>query len=604
MENVMPSELPWVISHRQWGGHAVGHTNATQRQPVCSGSPIPTYVLVDPSGQPFTLAGASFTIGRAPGNDLVVDEESVARRHARLVCCDDGRWLISDLGTPVGTFVNGERVTGSQSLVEGDEIELGEVVHLIVGVRTASSARRRRARVPIHVSLSSFLAGRIDVAARRRQLQAAVESLVKQRRGSMWIAGVLGAVVVLLIVVIAAAFAFSGSGSDARVLNPGTAASRSVDGALPFDAGAPLDSGRTTDAGAASAASVSNVLAAASDSKPPSAAAKSCVDDSIFYGDITVPDGESFYPGEPITKTWRLQNKGTCAWGADYGFRFVSGNAMGAAVTQTVPVVAPGRTGDVTVVMAAPRKVGDYVGTWQLVNELGQSFGWTVAVKVHIALPPTATPSPTPTKTPTPTRTPTPTKTPTPGPDIHLWSDQQNIPAGSKTTLHVQVKDAAAAWLDGETVVGGRMDLDIAPCFPTTYTLDVQMKDGTHGYTNVPINVVGACATPAPNLVVDYALSPANPKGGKPSALFYSVVNQGDGRTIGFDLVFSVGITAMQTITLERTLSLSPGEQITATRRLSWSPAGVYSTTLAAVPSDTRISLGDNSRRARFIEVK
>jgi hypothetical protein len=482
-------------------------------------------------------------------------------------------------------------------------------VRLTMAVRMPLAARRRSARTPIRAKLATLLAGPVNFAGRYRQLQVGLPSLLTRRLSSLWIAaGVLGGVTLLLIVVIATVFALSGSGSAAPALDPLSVAPNSTGGdlsvaAVSHDLAGPADSGAAGAVGAANVSNISNVAAEASVPEPTVAAAKSCVDDSIFYGDITVPDGETFSPGEPITKTWRLQNKGSCAWGPDYRFRFVSGSALGAAVTQTVPSVAPGSTGDVTVLMTAPRKVGDYSGTWQLVNDQGQSFGWTVAVKVHIAPPPTATPIPTPTRTPTPTKTPKPTMTPTPGPDVHLWSDQASIAAGTKTTLHVQVKDAAAAWLDGETVVGGQMDLEVAPCFPTTYTLDVQMKDGTHGYTNVPIDVVGVCATPTPNLVVDYALSPANPKGGKPSQLFYSVVNQGEGRAIGFDLVFSAGITTMQTITLERTLSLNPGEQITATRRLVWSPSGVYSTTLAVVPADARIDPGDNSRRARLIAV-
>jgi hypothetical protein len=186
---------------------------------------------------------------------------------------------------------------------------------------------------------------------------------------------------------------------------------------------------------------------------------------------------------------------------------------------------------------------------------------------------------------------------------VRLWADQQTIQAGAKTTLHVQVKDAAAAWLDGETVIGGQMDLEVAPCFPITYTLDVQMKNGAHGYSTLPIKVLGTCVTTPPNLVVDYVLLPDNPQAGKTGGIYYSVTNQGEGPAIGFNLAFRVGITATQTLTFERAISLAAGQQITATRRFAWGPRGVYSTTLFASSPRADLNLGDNSRRACLITV-
>lgn len=600
----------------------MGSENAAQGQPVHSGSSIVSYALIDSDGRSSPLDGASRTIGRAPGNQLVIDDESVARRHARLVRDPDGGWRISDLGSITGTFVNGRRV-GSEGvlLADGDVIGLGHLVRLTVASmpETPAPARPRPPRTQragfrsIRLNLLGVLGAQAHPV---RRLQAALASplgatarsslasVLAERGRALWIAGgVLGAVLVLLVVVIAAAWAGSGSGSEGAVASESLAPAQAA-----FAAG--LTAAETDDLQRVSSEAIdagaprSAPEAPAVEANPPAAPTPACADDSIFYGDITVPDGETFYPGGPITKTWRLQNKGTCTWGPDYRFRFVSGNAMGAAITQTSPIVAPGSTGDVTVVMTAPRKTGDHVGTWQMVNAGGKSFGWTVAVKIHVAPPPTATPIPTPTKTPTPTKVPTPTKTPTPGPDVHLWADQQTIQAGAKTVLHVQVKDAAAAWLDGETVIGGQMDLEVAPCFPITYTLDVQMKNGTHGYSTLPIKVEGTCTVPPPDLVVDYVLLPAKPKAGKAGGIYYSVTNRGEGPAIGFDLMFGVGITATQTLTFERAISLGAGQQITATRRFAWGPRGVYSTTLFVSSPGATFAVGDNARRGQLVEVK
>lgn len=63
-------------------------------------------------------------LGRAPDNDLVLDESSVSARHARVDVEPDGTYL-TDLGSTNGSWVNGHRVTGSVQLHAGDEVLLG-----------------------------------------------------------------------------------------------------------------------------------------------------------------------------------------------------------------------------------------------------------------------------------------------------------------------------------------------------------------------------------------------------------------------------------------------------------------------------------------------
>jgi pSer/pThr/pTyr-binding forkhead associated (FHA) protein len=66
------------------------------------------------------------TIGRERGNDVVVDEETVSGRHARLVL-RDGRWWIEDLGSTNGTLVNEAQVDRARPLRPGDIIQVGRV---------------------------------------------------------------------------------------------------------------------------------------------------------------------------------------------------------------------------------------------------------------------------------------------------------------------------------------------------------------------------------------------------------------------------------------------------------------------------------------------
>ncbi len=73
---------------------------------------------------PLTTEGEHMLIGRAESCNLVIESPTVSRRHAELRL-HDGRWLLSDLGSTNGTWVNGWHV--EQAVLEsGDVIGFGE----------------------------------------------------------------------------------------------------------------------------------------------------------------------------------------------------------------------------------------------------------------------------------------------------------------------------------------------------------------------------------------------------------------------------------------------------------------------------------------------
>ncbi|MBX3003549.1 MAG: FHA domain-containing protein [Anaerolineales bacterium] len=80
-------------------------------------------------GQRTPLSKENLLIGRDPSSDLHIQDIEVSRRHARLIA-QSGGFVLEDLGSTNGTFVNGERVHGVSVLRPGDEIRLGEVVTL------------------------------------------------------------------------------------------------------------------------------------------------------------------------------------------------------------------------------------------------------------------------------------------------------------------------------------------------------------------------------------------------------------------------------------------------------------------------------------------
>ena len=99
-------------------------------------------------------------------------------------------------------------------------------------------------------------------------------------------------------------------------------------------------------------------------------------DKATFLGDITIPDGTEFKPGETFQKTWRLMNNGASTWTKSFSLHFVSGERMG--VEEDVPLnaeVPPGGVLDVTVEFTAPEEEGEYTGYWRLKDEFSNDFG-------------------------------------------------------------------------------------------------------------------------------------------------------------------------------------------------------------------------------------
>ncbi|MFE8600984.1 DUF4388 domain-containing protein [Archangium violaceum] len=94
-----------------------------------SGSPAKTYALKFISGKyqggEFPLkAGKQIVIGRSSELDMVLVEDMVSRKHARIMVNGTGQISIEDLGSTNGTFVNGEKVKQAP-LKEGDRILIG-----------------------------------------------------------------------------------------------------------------------------------------------------------------------------------------------------------------------------------------------------------------------------------------------------------------------------------------------------------------------------------------------------------------------------------------------------------------------------------------------
>jgi pSer/pThr/pTyr-binding forkhead associated (FHA) protein len=74
-----------------------------------------------------TFAQPLVRIGRAPDNDVSIDNLAFSRSHASIQRVRDGLYVLSDHDTPNGTYVNGKRVR-SWNLADGDRITVGKFV--------------------------------------------------------------------------------------------------------------------------------------------------------------------------------------------------------------------------------------------------------------------------------------------------------------------------------------------------------------------------------------------------------------------------------------------------------------------------------------------
>src|SRR5688572_7318473 len=89
--------------------------------PIAPAPHLPTIVLTP---------GQSKTVGRGRQADVMVDDPSLSRLHARVTIDRDGQLAVDDLGSTNGIFVNGSEQLSAFVLV-GDVIRFGRVEYIV-----------------------------------------------------------------------------------------------------------------------------------------------------------------------------------------------------------------------------------------------------------------------------------------------------------------------------------------------------------------------------------------------------------------------------------------------------------------------------------------
>lgn len=121
----LPSTLPhsWKVEPEEGGHSLIGQVGATL-EALPPGSALLVVTRGPNAGSRFALETDMTTVGRHSKSDVLLDDVTVSRRHAEFYR-RHGVFLVRDLGSLNGTYVNRERVE-EVALARGDELQIGK----------------------------------------------------------------------------------------------------------------------------------------------------------------------------------------------------------------------------------------------------------------------------------------------------------------------------------------------------------------------------------------------------------------------------------------------------------------------------------------------
>lgn len=89
-------------------------------------------------GRKYDLQRPAVSLGRDPDNYIIIDTDSVSRRHARIEA-DGGLWMLVDLDSTNGTYIN-DRIAERSELKNGDLIKIGDTIYKFLSGKNVERA--------------------------------------------------------------------------------------------------------------------------------------------------------------------------------------------------------------------------------------------------------------------------------------------------------------------------------------------------------------------------------------------------------------------------------------------------------------------------------
>ncbi len=103
-------------------------------------------------GKRFRVERPVAHVGRNPSNDVQLGDDTVSGSHATLTKRTSG-WVLLDLGSTNGTYIDGERITGERQLAGAAELRFGGVKMLFRPISNGASDDTKKTRAVVGVSL-------------------------------------------------------------------------------------------------------------------------------------------------------------------------------------------------------------------------------------------------------------------------------------------------------------------------------------------------------------------------------------------------------------------------------------------------------------------
>ena len=116
---------------------------------------------------------------------------------------------------------------------------------------------------------------------------------------------------------------------------------------------------------------------------------KECNDQFAYISDVTVPDWTEKTPKTEFSKTWYIENTGTCTWNSGYSLVYNSGDDIGTAESFPIlnddSVLKPGESLMVSVRLRAPEERKSVETYWAMKSNSGEVFGASALKNVYLS---------------------------------------------------------------------------------------------------------------------------------------------------------------------------------------------------------------------------